>query len=503
MKRIREVTIYLSAIALFFTYQSHAQGYVENALLFSSNRPGGSARMQGIGGAQVALGGDYSSALSNPAGLGMFNRSEFTISPGMSFSNADASFSGNTKSDSRSVFNIPGLSYVHHLPRDNNGFLGGSFAVSLTRTNDFNNAMRYEGYNSNTSMIDYFIDQANGTTTSQFDPDGINYNSPTGLAYYNYLIGPQSLQVPPGPDNQYFTDILGVPFQEEKVQTKGSSNQWSFSYGGNYQDKLFFGAGIGITSLRYKSHTTYTETFTNDPNFFGFQLDEKLTIDGSGVNATLGLIYRPANFIQIGLSYLTPTYYQLSSNYFARMDSGWNGYDYYHDGSKILGDEFATTDEGGVTNDYSLTTPGKLSTGLALISKYGFLSADLEMTNPGNAKYSSQVTSMSSENSGIRASYQQVINYRLGAEFRYNIVRLRGGYGTFGNPWKNDYIKFDNNYWSAGAGVRLRDFYIDVAYQSRSSKSYYFPYIFSDGYADPVTVKSKLETFVVTAGFTF
>ncbi len=57
--------------ALSICFQAFSQSFVDNALLFSRTVPGGSARIQSIGGAQVSLGGDYSSAFSNPAGLGM------------------------------------------------------------------------------------------------------------------------------------------------------------------------------------------------------------------------------------------------------------------------------------------------------------------------------------------------------------------------------------------------------------------------------------------------
>jgi hypothetical protein len=504
MKRFQEVIPYLAGIVVLVSSTAYGQGYVENALLFSSNRPGGSARMLGIGGAQIALGGDYSSALSNPAGLGMFNRSEFSISPAINTYDTDASYFGRTMNDSKSVFNIPGLSYVHHMPAEKNGFLGGSIGASLTRTNDFHNIFRYEGFNPNSSIIDFFVDQANGYTTDQFDEDGFNYNSPIGLAYYNYLIGPTSTPDPVnGFDDEYFTDlnINTVPFQEETTEVKGSSNQWSISYGGNYQDKLFFGAGIGITTLRYKSHKTYVETYTDDPALEGMLLDEKLEIDGSGVNLTLGLIYRPLDFAQIGVSYLTPTYYELTSNYYAEMYSGWKNFDYY--GLETLNDQFASTDPGGVTHDYTMTVPGKFSSGIAFISKYGFISGDVEWTNPGKARYSSDYQSMTSDNRGIRASYQGVMNYRVGAELRYSVARLRAGYGSFGNPWKNDNIRYDDSYWSLGGGVRLRDFYVDVAYQNRTTKTLYFPYIFSDGYADPVKTNTSTQAFVLTVGFTF
>ena len=69
----------LSGMLCLLASSSFAQSYVESALLFSRTVPGGSARIQGMGGSQIALGGDFSSNLSNPAGLGMYNRSEVTF----------------------------------------------------------------------------------------------------------------------------------------------------------------------------------------------------------------------------------------------------------------------------------------------------------------------------------------------------------------------------------------------------------------------------------------
>src|SRR3982750_530073 len=110
MKFSRVRIILLSVIAMGVYSVSHAQHLDDNALLFSRTVPGGSARIQGLGGAQTALGGDYSSALSNPAGLGMFNHSEFTFSPGINFQNVSADFQGSptdahhTTATSSSVF---------------------------------------------------------------------------------------------------------------------------------------------------------------------------------------------------------------------------------------------------------------------------------------------------------------------------------------------------------------------------------------------------------------
>jgi hypothetical protein len=495
----------LVGFALLNFSKVYSQSYAETALLFSRSTPGGSARVQALGGSQIALGGDYSSALSNPAGLGMFNRSEFTFSAGLASHNTSANYVGNNSDDNRSVFNIPGLSLVLNMPQDKGGFLGGSFGISMTRTNDFNSATTYSGFNSNSSIVDYFIDQANGSTTAQFDEGASNYNTPTGLAYFNYLIGPTSILNPPGPDNEYFTDA-SYPTQQEQIVTKGGANQWSISYGGNYKDKIFFGGGIGIASLNFKSQKIFTENFASD-TLQNLNLIENLNIKGSGLNATFGAIARPVDFFQIGVSFTTPTFYNLHENYDASMTTRWNNFDYYGDQTTILNDNSndpAKTDI--VTSDYNLTVPLKFSTGIAFISKYGFISGDLELTNPAKAKYSSTSgLSYSSDNASIRSLYTSIVNYRFGAEFRYNIFRARAGYGVQSNAYQTS-VPTNNQVSSisGGLGVRTKTFYIDFALIGSQSKQYkYQPYTFSDGSGPIVNLKRKSTTGMITLGFTF
>src|SRR3989337_2639753 len=149
---VKHLRIYLTAIVLLNFLDANAQDYTETALLFSRNKPAGSARILGIGGSQTALGGDYSSALSNPAGLGMFNRSEFTFSLGLSDHNTSANYLGTHTDDNRSVFNIPGISYVWNIPKQNDdSFFGGSLGISLSRVNDFNRSTLYSGDNDDNS----------------------------------------------------------------------------------------------------------------------------------------------------------------------------------------------------------------------------------------------------------------------------------------------------------------------------------------------------------------
>ncbi|MBL0742337.1 OmpP1/FadL family transporter [Chryseolinea lacunae] len=492
-----------------------SQSYVESALTFSQSRPGGSARIQAMGGSQIALGGDYSSALSNPAGLGMFNRSEVTLTPGLSTYSANAHYFGEDRDASRSTFVVPGLSLVLNIPiNSNSGFESGSFAITMTRTNDFNRSVNYAG-NANSSLLESFIQTANGYNTNQFDPDGGDlYNSPTGLAYYNYLIGPAHLLDQSFPDNEYFTDVKPnaqnyyTPRQQEDVQTRGITNQWSFSYGANYKDLLFFGASIGVSSLRYKNTKAYSEAFTGDEFVNGFDLQETLNIRGTGVNATLGAIVRPVNFLQVGISYTTPTFYQLTETYEASMSSSWKNFEYYSNkpnyggqDNPTLNNESASTDV--VTSDYSLTVPSKFSAGLAFISKYGLLTGDVELANYSRAKYSSNTIGVGfgDENQGIKETYKSVVNYRGGLELRFKIFRLRGGYGIQANPYRGDYDSSIKSV-SGGVGVKLEKFHIDFAWVQSSGNNLYSPYYLNEG-GPVVELENKTTTGIVTFGFNF
>ena len=185
MKNLIFMAILLSSANL-----AYGQNFADNALLFGRTSLGGSARIQSIGGAQVALGGDYSSSLSNPAGVAMYNRSEITLTPAFNFVNSTSAYQGETTDDSKFGFNIPGLSFVfHHDTERESGFLGGSVAITMSRINDLNSVFHYQGNNSNSSLIDYFIYDAStyGLIPENMFPGGPDYNHITGLAYNNYL----------------------------------------------------------------------------------------------------------------------------------------------------------------------------------------------------------------------------------------------------------------------------------------------------------------------------
>ncbi len=506
------VFIQLARLLLLVATGVRAQSFIDNALDFSRTNPGGSARIQGIGGAQVALGGDFSSALSNPAGLGMYNRSEFTITPALNFNSTESTYNGNQESDSGTKFTLPGLSYVSHSPKNNNGFMGGSFGITMTRTNDFNNSFRYGGNDNVSSIVDFFLQQATGIPSNN-----LNFDLPTGLAYNNYLIDDSTFWG--GSQGQYFSviglyddpnDIRSL-YREGTVKTNGAQYQWSFAYGANFNDKIFVGATVGIATLRYKFSALYRESdffFELDPDFNPLnylELEETIDIQGTGVNLTLGLIYRPLDYLQLGISYVTPTSYQSTDSYTARVNTQWNNFNYLGTGTILS----AITDESQqpLIAEYNLRTPMRLNLGAAFfIGSSGFISGDVEFVNYSQARYQSDISGISfdQENQVISQLYENTVNFRIGGEYRLNAFRFRGGYQVLSNPYNQSInINRSINTLSAGAGYRARRFFTDITWLNTQRDSSYAPYVFDDNLGPVTSIRNMRNTLMLTFGLTF
>jgi len=513
-------SILLGGMVLLFSVPLFAQSTAETALLFGRVKPAGSARMQAMGGAQTSLGGDYSSALSNPAGLGMFNRSEFTITPGFNLASTSSSYLNNSTSDSKSNVNLPGLSFVFHSDKDRNGLLSGSFAISFSRLNSFNNNFNYSGSNSKNSIIDYFLYDATGTSPSSLSVGGDYFNNPTGLAYNNYLIE-DSTFFNPGASDRDYASVLGTysnnpndirtVLQAEDVKTSGKQNQMSFAYGANFMDKIFVGAGVGITTLRYETAKTYRESnfhFDLDPGFnplSSMELHENLKISGSGVNASLGIIARPIDMLQLGLSFNTPTLYQLTDTYSASMDTQWNNFQYDSNNPPL---NSVTEHTDVVISEYTLKTPGRLNLGATVFfNESGFISGDVEFVKYSGAKYSAQTSGISytEDNADIKSLYQSTVNYKLGGEYRYKKFRARAGGSFMPDPFKEQQNGINQNITSVsgGLGYRSEHFYIDLAVILSKGQTSYRPYSINSVNSPLVINDNKMTTAMITFGFPF
>lgn len=296
--------IFCTALLCFST-SLKAQDFIDNAYLFSKRQTSGSARFQAIGGAGAALGGDYSAALINPAGLGMFNRSEFTFSLGLTDATTNTNYFGSNAQDNRSVFNIPGFSYIQKHDYSEGKFLGGAFGFAFTRTQNLNTNYQITGINNQSTIIDFFIEDLVDQLNNFNDYDDFSLS---GLAFNSFLTDEFTDQVTGDKiiSSQVFPNVFELePISNRQTEVsirKGAQSQLSLSYGGNFDDVLFLGASVGITTLRYTQEINYREdeySFSETPSYNVFNylnLTEIYDIQGSGVNLTLGAIYRPLDF---------------------------------------------------------------------------------------------------------------------------------------------------------------------------------------------------------------
>ena len=503
MKKL--IIISLGILLPIFGYSQvdpDAFGYYLDALRFSTSMPTGSARIMGMGGANVSLGADVSTIYSNPAGLGTFNRSVFSLTPAYTWNKSNSSFLGESNESNENKFNFYNaglvISRMKETPDDDASFLGGSFGFSVTRVDDFNTNTYYRGLNQNNSIIDSWLEQSNGQTTEQFT--GNDFKS---LAYFNYLIGPETVFDPNGSPTTYFTDVLGIPEQEESIQTQGSQYQWSIGYGANFDDRIYLGAALGFTSLNYSSVKVYKEYFVDEP-IFDLTLEETLDIRANGINGTFGMILKPLDQLRLGLSVTTPTGWTVDDEYQGRLSANWDNFFY---GDLINGDTLLNGEISAETDlfisSYRLRSPTRLNTGVAyFLGKSGFLTLDLEFVNHSKTNLSADF-SMDGDNNTINSIYRNALNLRLGGEFRIDPLRLRLGYANYGSPYEDSSLGGARSAFTAGLGFRVKAFSADVAYVNGTQNQSTTPYFLASNENPVAEITNNTQSLLLSLGFNF
>lgn len=500
--------ILLSAGCFFVSFEGQAQSfrYANEALLYSRYNPGGTARMVGIGGAQGALGGDISAAHSNPAGLGFYNRSEISLSPSFSNINNESTYLDNNAYDFTNNFGFSNIGAAFNTKRKNttDGWRGGTFAVSYQRSQSLHNKFTFEGNNAVSSYTDVLPLFETGTYDDLYYPGDALLEAAIDASLLGIFEDPDQ----PGtffydtyfpfPDNDYPVLQRGV------IDAQGSTGQMSVAYGANIEDKFYIGASIGFRSItmdrtvRYQEfadpqlYTDFPETadlYDNDYYLF----ETRTRDDGSGINATLGFIARPISAVTLGVSYRTPSLFTITSE------------ESYTFNTEFLNGD-AYTGSGSNSFEYNLKTPGSLTLSAAgFAQKWGFISADVEFTNYSNARLTDNFSSLGVDNEAIREDYTSVVNLRLGGELRHNILRLRAGYGYEANPYRTSLdvtVDGSRHVFSAGAGLRFANYFIDFALSQRRGNNYFSPYATTTD--QPIASMQNKETSgILTLGLTF
>lgn len=445
---------------------------LSDAFRFSNNQIQGTARSAGMGNAMGALGGDFTSLSINPAGSGIYRSGEFVITPVYNFSNSEISLNNNKFSDNHTSINLSNIGIVGQfkVSANNKGLVSINYGFGINRLANFNSN---SFVTKNGSAVSYLDDIANYSTGEKLynsylsqDYSDVEYRDWNAkLAWETYLMNPAV----DNQGNELDQNYVSILHENEKVDqiksysVEGGINEYVLNFGLNFNHNFYVGTTVGIEDLSYRSISLYEEKFEQGGSF---TYRDKYTVNGTGVNIKVGAIYKPNNFIRLGLAFHSPTLYQIDEESNLEMES-------------VLAQTYNSY---GVNNyNYEFYNPTKIIFSSAIIiNKTGLLSADIEYQNYSNVRFrkggngSENFTDL---NTIIDNEFKDVLNLRLGGEIKItDNFGVRAGGEFYGNPYKkpvddDSFLTDDIITGSVGFGYTVNKFSLNAAYRQSLIKT--------------------------------
>jgi len=507
-----------TVIFLLSSYISFSQS-PEDALRLSWFQLKGTARNQAIGGAMVSLGGDATANHINPAGLAFFKTSDVFLTPGVQFGKSNSMFrETNSTATGQTKFNLGTSGFVF------GGFgnkAKNSFGITVTQQADFNYTTYYKGANDYSSYGEPLADEfaASGLTIDQ----ALSYNStisiPTRMALYTYLVDTArvngNLQVIARSENPAVRD------QENRVESSGGITEINLGWGTEASKKIMAGLSLGIDIINQDRRTYFHESdatgnTNNDFNFLTY--DETFSLKGYGLNLRGGLIYRPKEYIRLGLAIHTPTWMSLkenvSSGFAADLENlfgAGHGYD-------SVGMATITGGSDKTEKNYLLNSPTRIMISGSYVFREveditrqkGFITLNIEYTNYKWMNYGPDEGEVNTEtkadykpyNEAIDAVYKGAFNFRVGGELKFKTIMARAGFAYYTSPYEDKELKGRKMFVSGGLGYRNKGMFIDLTYVQRLNKDVNFPYRVNPPRANTFAdLKENGGNVLLTVGF--
>ena len=334
-------------LILLLAYSLSPIAYSQDVQRFAERGTIGSARYVGMGGAMTAIGGDPSAAMVNPAGLGLYRRSEISVSIDETIDNTQQVGSNDTYQRTR--FAAPQISAIWAWgnSQKQRGLVYNNFMFSLNRLANFNRDIVVKGAGMGMVPTICNITNDEGGVSEEFlvnKPwDNVEIGWLSILGYEAYLIDPI--------ENNKWKPAVDFTDGSLSISETGTSDQYTLSWAGNISNQWYIGIGLNIPTINYTKHTSLREE--NKQNSSSAELKSMFHVSGVGVSGSFGLIYRPIQALRIGASLQTPTILSLS-----RQSTG----DMY---STIAGQKYEVlTPESGVM-DIDIASPLRTSVSVA------------------------------------------------------------------------------------------------------------------------------------------
>ena len=465
---IKKSFLVLGISAAYFANAQDVSTLRNTVDVYSNSSLMGSSKYNAMAGSMGALGGNVSVLNSNPAGIAVSIASEFSGTLAIQNNKNETSLGSNSQSY-----------------KVNNTDLGNVGGIAVFR---IDSASPWKFVNvgvnfSNESIEDYSETPANSNV--------------------NFII--------------YEDDLLidNLNFAGHAYNRYGNVSKMSIAVGGNYDNRIYVGAGLNFHSAAIDQYDSaaFTSTTNNITDVYNKQYTP-YSESSNGFSAAVGVIGKVNPQFRVGAALETPTWWTIARVY----------------------NEYENPNDGTYTEDRNLSTPLKATLSAAFVPNKNFaLNVDysLGVTKPKYKVYGDAETELNNFFSDNSKSLSEI---KAGAEYRIEGFRLRGGYAFATSPFDSMNISafsdngtaantsFDNliagkrSVIGAGLGYDFRSFYIDAAYQNVSSE-YKSPLLagsginntgyFSDQYivqsdaAVVSNVKNKKDNFFITLGWKF
>ena len=300
MKRFLLISL-LTYCLLPIAHSQDVQRFAERQII-------GTARYVGMGGAMTAIGGDPSAVLDNPAGLGLYRRSEIAITLDYASDKTTQRTTQNNaaSSSTRSRFAASHVSAIWAWgnPTKQRGLIYSNVMLSVNRLASFNRDVVVNGQDLGlaTTICNITNDMGGLSEESlQNKPwSDVEIGWLSILGYEAYLINPQN-------DNKW-EPAVALKDGTLTVSETGASDQYTLSWASNISNQWYVGLSLNVPTLSYTKRTSHYET----DRVNSAELKSLYHLSGVGVNGSVGLIYRPIQALRVGASFQTPTMMNLS-----------------------------------------------------------------------------------------------------------------------------------------------------------------------------------------------
>jgi hypothetical protein len=289
-----------------------------------------------------------------------------------------------------------------------------------------------------------------------------------------------------------YKHYIGMPGYETEYRSRetGGVNQVDINLSTNVDDRIYLGFTLGFHDVNYKRSSAYSEWGEFDGQPTDFTLSNDFITEGTGVDAKLGVIFRPfeESAFRMGLAIHTPTLYTLSDRHWASLSSS---LDNYHGETDVA--QF----------NYQLLTPWKFN--LSLGHTFGTsvaLGAEYEYTDYSSAELRYEDGfEMEAESDWMDEDLKGVHTVRVGTEVKLvPEFSLRAGYNYTSAAFNKSAYKWlypnttytDAEYenmmgrstYTLGMGFRTGQLYVDAAFLYMQQKSEFYPFDSQFSYED-------------------